>query len=499
MIYFSDFGTSGGGDPPPPTSPTDPVAGYFLWLKADSLSLADGAAVSAWADQSGNGYDPVQSTGTKQPTYVANWQNGKPAINFDGSNDNLVKAFGTTYSQPNTVFAVVEVMASPVAAALPWIDGVNSTQRHWMGNAGHISGKPLSMWAGTAFIGPDAFADEPDGAYPLLPSVYSAHYNGSSSRMSRESRRVTGNPGTQAWSGITIGSRWDNANFFNVRVAEIIAYNSDLSEADAAETEAYLTTKYATRPFFFQFLERPASSAGAYQGVATDGAYLYCCGGNSSGASADDLYKRNTDGTLVTSRDTASDGSATHTQLSGVFYNPADDRLYCTANDFVTNENSGSSWPQIDPHGWVYVYEASDLSFVEYHSLGGWISEGLTLHDGSWWEVNASDHNIRQYDSSFTLIDTYALPGTDIGSPYWQGIVVIDDVFYLNPHNQTGPAKMQAYTFNGTGFTLVDESFGQPNQDCSQGTFYDGENVWWAERIVGSAGNIVKSKAVLLT
>jgi hypothetical protein len=46
---------------------------------------SDGTAVATWGDRSGNGNDFTEAT--NQPTFKASWLNGKPAVEFDGSND----------------------------------------------------------------------------------------------------------------------------------------------------------------------------------------------------------------------------------------------------------------------------------------------------------------------------------------------------------------------------------------------------------------------------
>lgn len=52
--------------------------GTLGWWSQNSLSLADGAAVSTWTDESGNGNDLVTVSGT--PLYGANAGDGKPAL-----------------------------------------------------------------------------------------------------------------------------------------------------------------------------------------------------------------------------------------------------------------------------------------------------------------------------------------------------------------------------------------------------------------------------------
>src|ERR1041384_8803564 len=60
-----------------------------MWLKADSLALANGAPISTWADSSTNLNHATQQTSGNQPAFVANAINGNPVVRFDGSSDFL--------------------------------------------------------------------------------------------------------------------------------------------------------------------------------------------------------------------------------------------------------------------------------------------------------------------------------------------------------------------------------------------------------------------------
>jgi hypothetical protein len=62
-----------------------------LWLDADDASTItlNGSNVSAWNDKSGNGRHATQ-TGTAQPLYSSTGLNNKPALDFDGADDDLV-------------------------------------------------------------------------------------------------------------------------------------------------------------------------------------------------------------------------------------------------------------------------------------------------------------------------------------------------------------------------------------------------------------------------
>jgi hypothetical protein len=60
-------------------------------LVVSDLNLADLAAITTWTDRK-NGYPFVQATGTRQPVFRTNRQNGKPAAVFDGTDDFVATA-----------------------------------------------------------------------------------------------------------------------------------------------------------------------------------------------------------------------------------------------------------------------------------------------------------------------------------------------------------------------------------------------------------------------
>ncbi len=65
-----------------------PTGGLTLWLKGDTGVTLNGATVSAWADQSGQGHDVTQTDVASQPTLMTSGS-GHSAVRFDGANDFL--------------------------------------------------------------------------------------------------------------------------------------------------------------------------------------------------------------------------------------------------------------------------------------------------------------------------------------------------------------------------------------------------------------------------
>jgi hypothetical protein len=75
-----------------PTAPTSPVAGYHLWLdaaNAGSFTYSSGTVVSQWTDRSANAFTFTTPLGTSYQPSRSGTQNSKSTVVFDGSNDYL--------------------------------------------------------------------------------------------------------------------------------------------------------------------------------------------------------------------------------------------------------------------------------------------------------------------------------------------------------------------------------------------------------------------------
>ena len=98
----------------PPFAPTD-ITGMQMWFKADTGLFTDSAKttaattngdrVGAWADQSGNGNDLLQTTDARRPLLTAAGLNGHSFISNSTNNEYMVKAV-LNIAQPYTWFIV---------------------------------------------------------------------------------------------------------------------------------------------------------------------------------------------------------------------------------------------------------------------------------------------------------------------------------------------------------------------------------------------------------
>jgi hypothetical protein len=77
------------------TAPSSVIAvlGSAAWYVDAALGITIGTGVSAWADQSGNGRNFTQATGSLQPLLIASAINGQPSVKADGVDDFLQNSF----------------------------------------------------------------------------------------------------------------------------------------------------------------------------------------------------------------------------------------------------------------------------------------------------------------------------------------------------------------------------------------------------------------------
>jgi probable HAF family extracellular repeat protein len=87
-VAYDNLGTTSTSDVVSVTVSLPETGSLKCWLKADTLVLTNGAAVTTWTDSSGNGNNGTGS-GANAPTFLTNQIGGLPVIKFDGTNDYL--------------------------------------------------------------------------------------------------------------------------------------------------------------------------------------------------------------------------------------------------------------------------------------------------------------------------------------------------------------------------------------------------------------------------
>jgi hypothetical protein len=206
------------------------VAGLQLWLRADA-GLPSGFG-DFWADQSGNGNHARQAWGAAVPRVVPNALNGLPVLRFDGSSDFV--RFTNELATIRTVFWVVK---EDVAASGPTAPSVfrpllgHDTWRDFQAG----QGKPGTIWHGSCcheylsvVNGQTWLNGQPvNGTTTLRPQS-----------MSLISLVTTGAVRADKFGVGAAQSHWWGD------LAELIVYDTALSNADRLKVEDYLAARY---------------------------------------------------------------------------------------------------------------------------------------------------------------------------------------------------------------------------------------------------------------
>jgi len=244
------------------------INGLALWLDAaDANTLFDATSggslvaanggVARWEDKSGNGRHVTQSTAGNRPTRKTNQQNGLDTLLFDGSNDSLV---GGDYLDGNTGSVTTFVVLKRNATnANHEILGKGTDSGGWMFRFVAQNKINISAWTDNTF-GNSTAVDSTNTftatSYALAFFSFTAgsfhqttyRRNGSSFAANAASEAGAGartppntsdnfRIGTQFYQGV-------DYFLFNGNIAEIIIYNSALSDANRALVENYLIAKW---------------------------------------------------------------------------------------------------------------------------------------------------------------------------------------------------------------------------------------------------------------
>lgn len=241
------------------TRPTTlPVSQPVLWLKADSLDLKDGDAVSSWVDSSANKWEFTQGTASAQPTFIKKDSavNNRPVIDCDG-NDFLQLGFQEELNSVEmTLFTVAYVDSDDGG-----IHGIvesrsgNPVPRSGFNLYGRMdSGNKWQLWMGgnTGWPNVSTATDSLVGGVAdiITGKIYGGDGNGGTANIEIYENGYLADSDTGAfWRSTGQGDtymvgRVPSTFYLNGKIAEVIQYDRKLTTAEQYEVEAYLSRKY---------------------------------------------------------------------------------------------------------------------------------------------------------------------------------------------------------------------------------------------------------------
>lgn len=212
-----------------------PASGALLWLRANLGVIKSAGQVTAWLDQSGHGLDGIMDVPSREPALVPGEWNGLPVIRFAGAQSLYLR-------QPiaPTTFTVFVAGRNR-----------NPTEAHgiFLGPGGDTANNQLRWENGSSVLIVGLGNDLPETAFSFGDTrvfhVLAARYDGSNLTVSRNGTQVGSAhfATTGPWQIGQVGG-WFSSDFMVGDLAEILVYESALSEADTELTNSYLLQKY---------------------------------------------------------------------------------------------------------------------------------------------------------------------------------------------------------------------------------------------------------------
>lgn len=208
--------------------PTD-IAGLMFWGEADFIpGLNDGDPVSTFPDDSGNANDAT-SSGTARPLYRTNILNGYPAMEYDGSNDNMFSSFTRTNNDTD----ILLFLSNDVSANRSVVEAnsTNVKRVFWTSSGNFVTAFNGGFLANTSTA---------SGNWMIM----SVRWDGASAELVVNGNSQTANVGSSTANGLWIGSSSGHSSPLQGYLVAALNYNSILSDSDEDLVAGYLRDKY---------------------------------------------------------------------------------------------------------------------------------------------------------------------------------------------------------------------------------------------------------------
>jgi SprB repeat/PKD domain len=228
-------------------APGGVTAGLQVWLKADAgmSTNTNGAAVSSWQDQSGNGRHATMAIVSKQPTYTTNIINGYPALYTNGGSRFLELDLSSIASGEYTILAVTKRNGTGLFNYFLGIyPGYASNSNLAIGYR-QTNQTNFSSPTGSTRVTVPSYLGGLEPATLMFASYSSAAVRPLSHVTDGALYTKTASGGAPVtMTGIGQIGRGNNTSGFTGYISEVIIYNRVLSATEMKQIQSYLSVKY---------------------------------------------------------------------------------------------------------------------------------------------------------------------------------------------------------------------------------------------------------------
>ena len=241
------------------------IANLKGWYDASDTGTitVSGTAVTQWNDKSGNSKNLTQGPGANRPLSGVRTQNGKNAIEFDGSNDFLIASTASDWVfLSNTSTATVFIVAfADTAADLRFLMSTDGGTAASTGSYMAVQSNDLMSIASFPRVGsvfPMVVATGTPTFTDNTAAIFTAQYDlgnatianrgyiwkNGASQTNNNTENATASSGNPS-NPLTIGKVNDGGSEgWDGLICEVILYNALLNATDRGKIETYLTTKW---------------------------------------------------------------------------------------------------------------------------------------------------------------------------------------------------------------------------------------------------------------
>ena len=225
--------------------------GQVVWFKANAITgVAGGGKLATWLDSSGNGFNATQTLSQQQPTYVTNALNGLPVVHFNSANNNYLRLNSVVSNDFTMIFVFRSTQGIGTSTAFydgaGLINGEMPGVQNDFGTCLNANGQIIS---GTG--NPDVSINSGSGCNDGRPHVVTFKRTMSTGVIGLYVDTIlvaTATGGKQSLTAppqLVMGAQQTLINFLNGDIAELLIYNSALSDTSRQAVENTLITKYA--------------------------------------------------------------------------------------------------------------------------------------------------------------------------------------------------------------------------------------------------------------
>ncbi len=222
----------------------------MLWLRADLGLHFNGSNLSGWDDQSGQGNNVSQGTGSAQPAWAANTgPNNRPGVTFNPANSQcLVNAIAAPFAGNSRVVMASVLKPASTASAMRALTIGNNRTAHFNG-FGHTVAGDAANHRDYEIVGTANEVDTTNNCttnwevwvtQSVVGPAHSLIVNGTGHTLTPNNSATVA---PQAGLAVGCADATTPASFFNGVLFELIAYmrpTADLDATEIARLNAYL-------------------------------------------------------------------------------------------------------------------------------------------------------------------------------------------------------------------------------------------------------------------